>query len=58
MTRSYTIERYLDEMHSRVTNRGIVSAETKINVMKSFERSGSEYENERESEREKRDNNL
>lgn len=45
-------------MHSRVTNHGIVSAETKINAMKSFEKSGSEYKNEKERERERHDNNL
>lgn len=39
----YTIERYLGEVHSRATSRGIVSVETKINAMKSFEKSGREH---------------
>lgn len=43
--------RYLDEMHSRATSHGIVSVETKINVMKSFEKSGREYAREKERER-------
>lgn len=48
----YTIQRYLGEVHSRATSRGIVSAETKINVMKSFEKRGREYAKEKERERE------
>lgn len=49
----YTIERYLGEVHSHATSRGIVSAETKINAMKSFEKSGREYAKEKEREKER-----
>ena len=48
----YTIERYLGEVHSRVTSRDIVSAETKINAMKSFVKSERELAKEKEGERE------
>lgn len=45
-----TIERYLVEVHSRATSLGVVSAETKINAMKSFEKSGREHAKEKERE--------